>query len=63
MDARDFREGDLRALQRLVQDAWSVVGEQNRFHVGDLAWGTYSIAGEEGGWRRRLWEEDGRVVA
>jgi ribosomal protein S18 acetylase RimI-like enzyme len=50
-------------MQRLVQDAWRVAGPRSRRHVGDLAWGTYSIAGLDHEWERRLWEDGGRVVA
>jgi predicted N-acetyltransferase YhbS len=64
VEARDH-EGpqDLRAMQRLVQDAWAFAGPKNERHVGDVAWAAASIAGREHEWRRRLWEERGRVVA
>lgn len=47
-------------MQRLVQEAWSLRGPKNRWHVGDVAWEQASgaSAGEP-----RLWREDGRVVA
>lgn len=51
---------ELRAMQRLVQDAWALVGSRNRWHVGDVAW-QHGSGGSVG--RRQLWEEDGRVVA
>jgi ribosomal protein S18 acetylase RimI-like enzyme len=50
-------------MQRLVQEAWAVVGLRNQWHVGDLAWSATQHTGREHEWRRRLWEEDGRVVA
>jgi ribosomal protein S18 acetylase RimI-like enzyme len=50
-------------MQRLVQDAWALVGSRNNWHVGDLAWQTTQHVGREPEWRRQLWEEDGRVVA
>jgi len=50
-------------MQRLVQDAWALVGPQNNWHVGDVAWQTTQHVGREPEWRRQLWEEDGRVVA
>ncbi|HEY3181476.1 MAG TPA: GNAT family N-acetyltransferase [Gaiellaceae bacterium] len=55
--------GDLRRMQRLVQDAWSLVGPKNERHVGDVAWGATQHVGREPEWRRQLWEEDGRLVA
>ena len=34
--SRPYREeGDLRRMQRLVQDAWRAVGPKNERHVGD----------------------------
>jgi ribosomal protein S18 acetylase RimI-like enzyme len=60
--ARDFEAGDLRTLQRLVQDAWAAAGPQER-HIGDVAWAESHIPGRAATFRRRLWEEDGRVVA
>jgi ribosomal protein S18 acetylase RimI-like enzyme len=54
---------DLRRMQRLVQDAWSLVGPKNERHVGDVAWGATQHVGREPEWRRQLWEEDGRLVA
>jgi ribosomal protein S18 acetylase RimI-like enzyme len=50
-------------MQRLVQEAWALVGPKNNWHVGDLAWQTTQHVGREPEWRRQLWEEDGRVVA
>ncbi len=50
-------------MQRLVQEAWQLVGLQNERHVGDLAWGAYQHVGREPEWERRLWFDDGRLVA
>jgi ribosomal protein S18 acetylase RimI-like enzyme len=62
--AREFTgPSDLRAMQRLVQDAWALRGPNVAWHVGDLAWAHASIRGREAELRRELWEEDGRVVA
>jgi len=63
--ARDFDDarGDLRAMQRLVQEAWAVVGPKNERHVGDVAWAHTHIPDRQHTFRRRLWEEDRRVVA
>jgi len=55
--------GDLRLMQRLVQDAWALEGPAWAQHVGDLAWGRFQHVGREPEWRTELWEEDGRVVA
>jgi ribosomal protein S18 acetylase RimI-like enzyme len=55
--------GDLRRMQRLVQDAWALVGAKNHWHVGDVAWQATQHVGREPEWRRQLWEKDGRVVA
>lgn len=64
MRARPFSDtADLRRMQRLVQDAWALVGSSNAWHVGDVAWEASSGAGREHEWARRLWEEGGRVVA
>jgi len=59
----DAARGDLRRMQRLVQDAWRAVGPKNERHVGDVAWAATQHAGREAEWRRQLWEDDGRVVA
>jgi ribosomal protein S18 acetylase RimI-like enzyme len=50
-------------MQRLVQDAWALVGPKNERHVGDVAWAATQHAGREPEWRRQLWEDDGRLVA
>jgi ribosomal protein S18 acetylase RimI-like enzyme len=64
VEARPYRgRGDLRAMQRLVQDAWSVVGPKNERHVGDVAWAETSIPGREETFRRMLWWDGPRVVA
>ncbi len=64
MRARPFSDSsDLRRMQQLVQDAWSLAGLANAWHVGDVAWEAASGAGREREWERRLWEEGGRVVA
>jgi predicted N-acetyltransferase YhbS len=63
VEARDYRDGDLRELQRLVQEAWALVGPKNERHVGDVAWAATHISGREPEWRRRLWEDGGRLVA
>jgi ribosomal protein S18 acetylase RimI-like enzyme len=64
VEARDYAgPQDLRAMQRLVQDAWALTGPKNERHVGDVAWAAASIAGREPEWRLRLWEDGGRVVA
>jgi len=65
VEARDFGDarGDLRAMQRLVQDAWALVGPKNERHVGDVAWAHAHIPNRQHTFRRRLWEEDGRLVA
>jgi hypothetical protein len=36
--AFDGTRGDLRRMQRLVQDAWPAVGPKKERHVGDVAW-------------------------
>ena len=39
MQTREYAGGaDLRAMQRLVQEAWAVVCSKNERHVGDVAW-------------------------
>jgi len=64
MRARPFSDSsDLRRMQQLVQDAWSLAGLANAWHVGGVAWEAASGAGREREWARRLWEEGGRVVA
>lgn len=59
----DAERGDLRRMQRLVQDAWRAVGPKNERHVGDVAWAHAHIPGRKDTFRRQLWEEDGRLVA
>jgi GNAT superfamily N-acetyltransferase len=54
---------DLRTMQALVQEAWRLVGPKNDRHVGDLAWGAYQHVGREPQWARRLWFEEGQLVA
>jgi GNAT superfamily N-acetyltransferase len=62
--ARPFAsDTDLRAMQRLVQECWRLEGPKVLQHVGDLAWGATMHAGREAEWERRLWEQDGSVVA
>jgi len=61
--AFDGARGDLRRMQRLVQDAWRAVGPKNERHVGDVAWADAHIPGRQDTFRRQLWEEDGRLVA
>lgn len=64
LTARDFGEpGDLRLMQALVAEAWALEGPKVERHIGDLAWGTASIAGREREWRRRLWLDGEDVVA
>jgi ribosomal protein S18 acetylase RimI-like enzyme len=53
---------DLRTMQALVQVAWRLAPKNDR-HVGDLAWGAYQHVGREPEWARRLWFEDGKLVA
>jgi len=54
---------DLRTMQALVQEAWRLVGPRNARHVGDVAWGAYQHVGREPEWERRLWFDDGELVA
>ena len=62
--ARPYRsDADLRAMQALVQECWRREGPRVLQHVGDLAWGASMHAGREAEWERRLWVEDGHVVA
>jgi hypothetical protein len=53
---------DLRTMQALVQEAWRLAPKNER-HVGDLAWGAHQHVGREPEWARRLWLEDGKLVA
>ncbi len=50
-------------MQRLVQEAWRLAGPKNERHVGDVAWAAYQHAGREPEWVRRLWYDDGELVA
>ena len=64
MQPRAYRgRGDLRAMQRLVQDTWAMRGPKVERHVGDLTWGETSIPGREETFRRALWLDGDRVVA
>jgi GNAT superfamily N-acetyltransferase len=45
---------DLLAMQRAVQRTWT---PQQRWHVGDLAWGRYALPGQEPNWRTALWRD------
>jgi len=64
MRTREYAgRADLRAMQRLVQEAWAVVGSKNERHVGDVAWADTHIPGRQDEFRRVLFEEEGRVVA
>lgn len=59
MQRRDYvGPEDLRAMQSLAQRVWS---PNSRFHVGDIAWGRYSVPNAETGFRTSLWR-DGDVV-
>src|SRR5262245_254363 len=51
---------DLLAMQRAVQRTWT---PQQRWHVGDLAWGWYSIPDQEQDWRTALWKDGDTVTA
>jgi ribosomal protein S18 acetylase RimI-like enzyme len=55
MQRHDYAEPeDLLAMQRAVQRTWT---PKQRWHVGDLAWGRYAIAGQEPNWRTALWRD------
>lgn len=57
MRQRDYaNDGDLRAMQELVQRIWS---KDASWHIGDLAWQSHAIPGQPGA--VTLWKE-GRVV-
>jgi hypothetical protein len=43
--------GDLLAMQQAVQRTWT---PEQRWHVGDLAWGRYAIPGQQPNWRTAL---------
>ena len=51
---------DLLAMQHAVQRTWT---PQQRWHVGDLAWGWNSIPEQEQDWRTALWKDGDIVVA
>lgn len=64
VQAQDFAgEHDLRQMQRLTQQAWTLAGPKAAHHIGGLAWSHSHIAGREPQMRRRLWQDRGRVVA
>jgi hypothetical protein len=42
--AFDGTRGDLRRMQRLVEDAWHAVGPKNARGVGDVAWALVDAA-------------------
>lgn len=61
MKRRDYAgPADLAAMQDLTQRVWC---PSRRFHVGDIAWGRYSVPGAEADFRTALWEIRGQVVA
>jgi predicted N-acetyltransferase YhbS len=41
-------------MQSLAQRVWS---PESRFHIGDIAWGRFSIPGAESGFRTSLWHD------
>lgn len=51
---------DLLAMQQAVQRTWT---PQQRWHVGDLAWGRNSMSGQEQDWRTALWKDSDTVTA
>lgn len=53
-------DGDLRAMQNLVQRIWS---RDANWHIGDLAWQRKSNSDLEDAWRTALWDEDGETLA
>jgi GNAT superfamily N-acetyltransferase len=58
--SRDYAgPGDLRAMQALVQAAWT---RNSHLHVGDLAWQRYPREPQPN-WPTRLWFADGEIVA
>jgi ribosomal protein S18 acetylase RimI-like enzyme len=62
ISARPYEnEGDLRRMQALQQELWSLEGPDVHTHVGDLAWWLHR--GEEQDFKRRLWFEGERCVA
>jgi ribosomal protein S18 acetylase RimI-like enzyme len=61
MRQRDYTDdGDLRAMQDLVQRVWS---RDTSWHIGDLAWQRASNPHLAHTWRTALWEEGGEVMA
>jgi GNAT superfamily N-acetyltransferase len=54
---------DLRLMQRLQQELWSLDGPRVYAHIGDLAWWATMHTGREREWKRHLWLEDGRCLA
>jgi acetyltransferase (GNAT) family protein len=61
MRQRDYADdGDLRAMQDLVQRVWSTDAS---WHIGDLAWQRNAMPGREDSWRTALWEEGGETLA
>jgi ribosomal protein S18 acetylase RimI-like enzyme len=54
---------DLRRMQSLQQELWSLEGERTHTHIGDLAWWSTMHVGREGEWKRRLWLDGERCVA
>jgi hypothetical protein len=61
MRQRDYvGDGDLRAMQNLVQRIWS---RDANWHIGDLAWQRNAMPDKEGSWRTALWDEDGETLA
>jgi ribosomal protein S18 acetylase RimI-like enzyme len=55
------KEDDLRRMQALQQELWSLEGPGVHTHVGDLAWWLHR--GREEDWNRRLWLDGERCVA
>ena len=52
---------DLLAMQQALQRTWT---PQQRWQVGDLAWGRNSTPGQASEWRTALWrDDDNRVTA
>ncbi len=64
VDSRPYIEpDDLRLMQRLAQEVWRLDPALVEATVGELAWGTRQHVGRESEWERRLWFEDGDLVA
>jgi ribosomal protein S18 acetylase RimI-like enzyme len=49
-------------MQGMVQELWAA-GSVAAYHVGGMAWNHAHIANRDAEMKRRIWEEDGRVVA